>query len=255
MTTLLSYTFSKLQNFGILPSFGLDEPQDENKKQMSEIVKAHNLKGYLYPIYNPETLEELDEDGSALIFLEVVPSTLWGDAVGIFEKCGYNILHSKNKTKFGIIVSDSEIDVHTTYLRTELDVSDDQSEAEKPVEKPVEKPIEKKPVEKKPVEKKPIEKKPIEKKPVEKKPVEKKPVEKLHHKQLQEIRRNAALRTPEEFRHRFSRWNKRHLLAIIGRLSDESINRTRTRRSEIIDRAAQLCSEHVMSGGVVDISA
>ena len=222
MTTLLSYTFSKLQNFGILPSFGLDEPQDENKKQMSEIVKAHNLKGYLYPIYNPETLEELDEDGSALIFLEVVPSTLWGDAVCIFEKCGYNILHSKNKTKFGIIVSDSEIDVHTTYLRTELDVNDDQSEAEKPVEKPV-----------------------------EKKPVEKK----LHHKQLKEIRRNAALRTPAEFRHRFSRWNKRHLLAIIGRLSDESIHRTRTPRSEIIDRAAQLCSEHVMSGGVVDISA
>ncbi len=231
MTTLLSYTFTKLQNSGILPSFGLDVPQDENKKQMSEIVKTHNLRGYLYPIYNSETLEELDEDGSALIFLEVVPETLWGDAVSIFEKCGYNILHSKNKTKFGIIVSDSEIDVHTTYLRTELDVNDDHSDGEK-------------------VEKKKVEKK-VEK--VEK--VEKKVEKKLHHKQLQEIERNAALRTVEEFRRRFARWNKYRLLAIIGRLSDETIARTRTRRSEIIERAAQLCSEHVMSGGVVDLSA
>ena len=257
MTTLLSYTFTKLQNSGILPSFGLDVPQDENKKQMSEIVKTHNLRGYLYPIYNSETLEELDEDGSALIFLEVVPETLWGDAVSIFEKCGYNILHSKNKTKFGIIVSDSEIDVHTTYLRTELDVNDDHSDGEKVDKKKVDKKVEKveKTVEKKKVEKtveKKVEKK-VDKK-VDKK-VEKKVEKKLHHKQLQEIERNAALRTVEEFRRRFARWNKYRLLAIIGRLSDETIARTRTRRSEIIERAAQLCSEHVMSGGVVDLSA
>ena len=219
MTTLLSYTFSKLQNSGILPSFGLDVPQDENKKQMIEIVKTHNLKGYLYPIYNAETLEELDEDGSALIFLEVVPETLWGEAVSIFEKCGYNILHSKNKTKFGIIVSDSEIDVHTTYLRTELDVNDDQSEGE--IEKKVEKKVEKK----------------------------------LHHKQVNAIKRNASLRTLEEFLNRFKRWPKRHLLTIIGKLSDETITRNQTLRSVIANRAAELCSEHVMSGGVVDLSA
>ena len=200
MTTLLSYTFSKLQNAGILPSFGIDAPQEKNKKQMIEIVKNCNLQGYICPVYNSDTLEELDEDGSALVFFEVVPESVWEETISIFERCGYNILYSKTKKKFGIIVSDSEIDVHTTYLRTEV------------VEEKVEEKVEKK------------------------------------------MDIDCLRRTPKEFWRKFSRWPKRDLLVIIGRLSDEVINRTGTSKAEIVEKACQLCSDHAMSGGVVNFS-
>ena len=233
MTTLLSYTFSKLQNAGILPSFGIDAPQEKNKEQMSEIVKNCNLKGYICPVYNPDTLEELDEDGSALVFFEVVPERVWEDTISIFERCGYNILYSKTKTKFGIIVSDSEIDVHTTYLQTEVKVEVKKVENEK-------------------VENEKVEVKKVEVKKVEVKKVEVKKVEVNNEKKFKKIDDDSLRRTPKEFWRKFSRWPKRDLLVIIGRLSDEVISRTS--KAAMVDKTCQLCSAHVMSGGVVDFS-
>ena len=149
MANLLSYTFVKLRNAGILPNFNISSNNDDAKASMVETVKVNNLKGYICPVFNPETIEELDEDGSALIFFEASSDTVWNEAVRIFERSGYNVLQSKNKKKVGVIVSDSGIDVPTSsYVSKSMSDSGSESGSDHE-EKKVEEKVEEKKIEEK----------------------------------------------------------------------------------------------------------
>jgi hypothetical protein len=93
MTHLISYTFTQLQNNGILATAALDQSDDENKNQLDHLMKrGDRFSGYIYPRYNEGTIEELDEDGSALILFETSNAKLLQKIISIFVKCGHDVL-------------------------------------------------------------------------------------------------------------------------------------------------------------------
>ena len=128
-----------MQNHGILSCIGLDVPQNENEKLiLSFLSKNRHFKGYICPLYSKTAVEEIEEDGSAIVEFKTSSNDAWDIAVSIFEKCGYPVLISRNKKTFGTIIADSELDVPITNtkpffwktLRKQMSESESESESE-----------------------------------------------------------------------------------------------------------------------------
>ena len=220
MANLLSYTFVKLRNAGILPSFNISSDNDDANASIVETVKVNNLKGYICPVFNPETVEELDEDGSALIFFEASSDTVWNEAVRIFERSGYNVLQSKNKQKFGVIVSDSEIDVPTSsYVSKSMSDSGSDSGSDH------------------------------EEKKVEEKKVE----EKLFIKPEGQKWADKFRREPEDFRNKFARWNRKELIALLIRLGGPDYTEVKRNKKQMLEEVSNFVSEKVKNGEKLDL--
>ena len=242
MANLLSYTFVKLRNAGILPNFNISSDNDDAKASMVETVKVNNLKGYICPVFNPETIEELDEDGSALVFFEASSDTVWDKAVRIFERSGYNVLQSKNKTKFGVIVSDSEIDVPTSsYVSKSMSDSGSSSRSDFGSDREEEK-----------VEEKKIEEKKIEEK-VEEKVEEKKIEEKILIKPEGQKWADKFRREPEDFRNKFARWNRKELIALLIRLGGPDYTEVKRNKKQMLEEVSNFVSEKVKNGEKLDL--
>lgn len=224
MANLLSYTFVKLRNAGILPNFNISSNNDDAKASMVETVKVNNLKGYICPVFNPETIEELDEDGSALIFFEASSDTVWNEAVRIFERSGYNVLQSKNKKKFGVIVSDSEIDVPTSsYVSKSMSDSGSESGSDH------------------------------EEKKVEEKVEEKKIEEKILIKPEGQKWNDKFRREPEDFRNKFARWNRKELIALLIRLGGPDYTEVKRNKKQMLEEVSNFVSEKVKNGEKLDL--
>ena len=220
MANLLSYTFVKLRNAGILPSFNISSDNDDANASIVETVKVNNLKGYICPVFNPETVEELDEDGSALIFFEASSDTVWNEAVRIFERSGYNVLQSKNKQKFGVIVSDSEIDVPTSsYVSKSMSDSGSDSGSDH------------------------------EERKVEEKKVE----EKLFIKPEGQKWADKFRREPEDFRNKFARWNRKELIALLIRLGGPDYTEVKRNKKQMLEEVSNFVSEKVKNGEKLDL--
>lgn len=234
MANLLSYTFVKLRNAGILPNFNISSDNDDAKASMVETVKVNNLKGYICPVFNPETIEELDEDGSALVFFEASSDTVWDKAVRIFERSGYNVLQSKNKTKFGVIVSDSEIDVPTSsYVSKSMSDSGSSSRSDFGSDREEEK----------------VEEKKVEEKKVEEKKVEKKLLVKPEGQKWADKFR----REPEDFIHKFARWNRKELIALLIRLGGPDYTEVKKNKKQMLQEVSNFVSEKVKNGEDLDL--
>ena len=135
-----------MQNHGILSCIGLDVPQNENEKLiLSFLSKNRHFKGYICPLYSKTAVEEIEEDGSAIVEFKTSSNDAWDIAVSIFEKCGYPVLISRNKKTFGTIIADSELDVSITNtkpffwktLRKQMSESESESESEDEAEEEV----------------------------------------------------------------------------------------------------------------------
>ena len=225
MANLLSYTFVKLRNAGILPSFNISSDNDDANASIVETVKVNNLKGYICPVFNPETVEELDEDGSALIFFEASSDTVWNEAVRIFERSGYNVLQSKNKQKFGVIVSDSEIDVPTSsYVSKSMSDSGSDSGSDH-------------------------EERKVEERKVEEKKVE----EKLFIKPEGQKWADKFRREPEDFRNKFARWNRKELIALLIRLGGPDYTEVKRNKKQMLEEVSNFVSEKVKNGEKLDL--
>ncbi len=115
MTSLLSYTLQKLQSRGIAANTGLNVNTKETLERLTELIDTHDqFTGFIYPRKNPDTIEELDEEGSAILVFDASARTAVDVAVSIFERCGHVVLNTVNSDKnasFSIVVSDSEIDI------------------------------------------------------------------------------------------------------------------------------------------------
>jgi hypothetical protein len=245
MANLLSYTFVKLRNAGILPSFNISSDNDDANASIVETVKVNNLKGYICPVFNPETVEELDEDGSALIFFEASSDTVWNEAVRIFERSGYNVLQSKNKQKFGVIVSDSEIDVPTSsYVSKSMSDSGSDSGSDHEERKVEEKKVEEKKVEEKKVEEKKVEERKVEEKKVE---------EKLFIKPEGQKWADKFRREPEDFRNKFARWNRKELIALLIRLGGPDYTEVKRNKKQMLEEVSNFVSEKVKNGEKLDL--
>jgi hypothetical protein len=235
MANLLSYTFVKLRNAGILPSFNISSDNDDANASIVETVKVNNLKGYICPVFNPETVEELDEDGSALIFFEASSDTVWNEAVRIFERSGYNVLQSKNKQKFGVIVSDSEIDVPTSsYVSKSMSDSGSDSGSDHEERK---------------VEERKVEEKKVEERKVEEKKVE----EKLFIKPEGQKWADKFRREPEDFRNKFARWNRKELIALLIRLGGPDYTEVKRNKKQMLEEVSNFVSEKVKNGEKLDL--
>ena len=110
MTHLLSYTLALLKNNGILVCLGLDVPQNVERIARKVKIKNKRYVGYIHPVYNKDCLEELDEDGSALIEFIASNEGVWEKSVDVFETCGYPVFMSRSdRSKFGVILSESNV--------------------------------------------------------------------------------------------------------------------------------------------------
>ena len=115
MTSLLSYTLQKLQHRGVVATTGLDVDTKESIKRLTHLVETQEqFKGYICPRKNSDTIEELDEEGSAIVVFDASNCDIVDIAVSVFERCGHvvlNTIHSDGNGSFSIVISDSDIDV------------------------------------------------------------------------------------------------------------------------------------------------
>ena len=116
----LSQIVNKLQKRGVLCCFSLDyesgPARDYIKEKANLFIDANtNFKGYTLPFYNTDTIEELEEDGCALIHFEVVAFTkengqyVWNTCVEIFSQ--ESEVFEDQFNSFSVVLSEEDIDI------------------------------------------------------------------------------------------------------------------------------------------------
>ena len=222
-----------MQNHGILSCIGLDVPQNENEKLiLSFLSKNRHFKGYICPLYSETAIEEIDEDGSAIVEFKTSSNDAWDIAVSIFEKCGYPVLISRNKKTFGTIIADSELDVPITNtkpffwktLRKQMSESESESESEDEAE---------------------------EEEVAEEEAVE----EEEKSKPIKRRLRDSERQTPSDFHTKFRQWPKPVLMKVSKRVG--SITYTddvRVSKNQILKELSEHCAKQTRAGVTLDLT-
>ena len=261
MTHLLHYTLTTMQNHGVLSCIGLDVPQNENEKLiLSFLSKNRHFKGYICPLYSETAVEEIEEDGSAIVEFKTSSTNAWDIAVSIFEKCGYPVLISRNKKTFGTIIADSELDVPITNtkpffwktLRKQMSESESESESEDEAEEEVAEEIAEEVAEEIAEEvAEEVAEEAVEEEVAEEEVAE----EEEKSKPIKRRLRDSERQTPSDFHTKFRQWPKPVLMKVSKRVGSITYaDDVRVSKNQILKELSEHCAKQTRAGVTLDLT-